>query len=244
MPFATRRFRTKALLTLCLGALCMVITPVPKAAPFQDNMAQRTLACTGCHGPQGRSGPDAYYPRLAGKPAGYLHNQLVNIQEGRRQYALMQGLLAPLDSSYLHAIADYFSGLEIPYPPPPAPKVAPEVLARGAQLAQRGETQTQIPACVQCHGSALMGTQPSVPGLLGLPRDYLNAQLGAWKNGLRKAQAPDCMAAIAQKLSDADVHALSSWLAAQALPVNTKPAEHPPPLAPGASAIRCGSVPW
>jgi cytochrome c553 len=39
---------------------------------FKDSMTQRTLACTACHGEQGRAGPDGYYPRLAGKPAGYL----------------------------------------------------------------------------------------------------------------------------------------------------------------------------
>ena len=29
------------------------------------------LACTTCHGKEGRAGPDGYYPRIAGKPAGY-----------------------------------------------------------------------------------------------------------------------------------------------------------------------------
>ena len=29
-------------------------------------------------------------------------------------------------------------------------------------------------ACASCHGSALTGVEPTVPGLLGLPRDYLN----------------------------------------------------------------------
>ena len=30
------------------------------------------LACTGCHGAEGRAASDGYYPRIAGKPAGYL----------------------------------------------------------------------------------------------------------------------------------------------------------------------------
>ena len=42
---------------------------------FKDDMAERTRACTACHGEQGRAGPDGYYPRLAGKPAGYLFNR-------------------------------------------------------------------------------------------------------------------------------------------------------------------------
>ena len=52
------------------------------AAPaFEDSMAQRTLACTACHGKEGRAGPDGYYPRIAGKPAGYLYNQLLNFRD-------------------------------------------------------------------------------------------------------------------------------------------------------------------
>ena len=67
-------------------AMCLAIAlhSVTYARPVEDTMAQRTLACTACHGEQGRAGPDGYYPRLAGKPAGYLYNQLVNFREGRR----------------------------------------------------------------------------------------------------------------------------------------------------------------
>jgi cytochrome c553 len=110
-------------------------------------------------------------------------------------------------------------------------------------LARKGDAALQIPACVQCHGTALTGVQPSTPGLLGLPRDYLNAQLGGWQTGQRKAHAPDCMAAIARRLSDADVHAVTSWLASQTVPQNAHPAPRKPALAVGATAIDCGSAP-
>ena len=70
----------------------------PKA--FEDTMAQRTQACTACHGEQGRAGPDGYDPRLAGKPAGYLYQQLLNFREGRRHYAPMNALLALIDDKF------------------------------------------------------------------------------------------------------------------------------------------------
>ena len=73
-------------------------------------MAQRTLACTACHGKEGRAGPDGYYPRIAGKPAGYLYNQLLNFRDGRRHYGLMAGLLDPLSDAYLLEIAQHFAG--------------------------------------------------------------------------------------------------------------------------------------
>jgi len=208
------------------------------APPFRDDMAQRTLACTSCHGKEGRAGPDGYYPRIAGKPAGYLHNQLLHFRDGRRHYGLMNRLLDPLSDEYLADIARHFASLDAPYPPPAAPAASPETLKRGQLLATKGDAAAKLPACTQCHGRALTGMQPSVPGLLGLPRDYLNAQLGAWRTGQRRAHAPDCMAEVAQRLSPEDLAAVTAWLAAQAVPRSARPA--PAPRKP--PAIACGSA--
>src|SRR5687768_12169941 len=145
------------------------------AAPksFQDSMAQRTLACTSCHGKEGRAAPDGYYPRIAGKPAGYLYNQLLNFRDGRRHYNPMTRLLDPLSDDYLHEIARYFAALDLPYPPPAPSRLSPVELSRGEVLALKGDATRQLPACAQCHGRALTGALPATPGLLGLPRDYL-----------------------------------------------------------------------
>ncbi len=211
------------------------------AAPptIQDSMAQRMVACTVCHGPAGRAGPDGYYPRIAGKPAGYLHHQLLNFRDGRRHYGLMTQMVDRLSDDYLREIADYFAGLDIPYPPPVPVQAPATVLERGRQLVQQGDAPRGLPACVQCHGAAMTGVAPNVPGLLGLPRDYLNGQLGAWKTGQRKALAPDCMAHVANRLADADVAAVSSWLAAQPVPTEGKAVAQ----APGGNALACGSAP-
>lgn len=224
---------------LCL-ALLLLSTASRAAAPSlpKDAMAQRTLACTECHGKEGRAGPDGYYPRIAGKPAGYLYNQLLHFREGRRHYGLMAWLLDPLSDEYLMDIARHFAALDVPYPPPAPPGLPVAELTRGRQLALKGDKASKLPACVECHGRALTGVLPAVPGLLGLPRDYLNAQLGAWRTGQRRAHAPDCMAAIAQKLSPEDLSAVTGWLAAQPVPRNAKPA--PAPRKP--PAIACGSA--
>jgi cytochrome c553 len=245
------------LMLLLLAAASAAAAP----ARFEDTMAQRTLACTACHGREGRAGPDGYYPRLAGKPVGYLYNQLLNFREGRRHYGLMAGLLDPLSNEYLAQIAHYFSELDLPYPPPQPTPEAPEVLQRGRALATTGDAERNLPACTRCHGQALTGVQPAVPGLLGLPRDYLNAQLGAWRTGQRRAHAPDCMAEIARRLSPEDLTAVTAFLANEALPANPRPlaeaappapsprqkgrakAAPPPPPAPEPPPLRCGSAP-
>ena len=226
---------------LAIVLATLVVTP-SHAAPFEDSIAQRTLACTGCHGKQGRAAPDGYYPRLAGKPAGYLYNQLLNFREGRRHYGLMTQLLSPLSDSYLMEIAQYFSKLDVPYPAPVFSPQGSGLMAQGRQLVLLGDTTRRVPACVQCHGTAMTGVAPNVPGLLGLPRDYLNAQLGAWKTGKRRAHAPDCMQAVVSHLTDADIHAVSSYLAAQALPDNTQPVANTPTLAAGQTVINCGNA--
>ena len=230
------------LLALCLAvSWCNV-----QAASFEDTIAQRTMACTACHGPQGRAAPDGYYPRLAGKPAGYLYNQLINFRDGRRHYGLMTQLVDPLTDAYLMEIARYFSSLEVPYPAPLPATASKELLARGKQLVSQGDALQKLPACVQCHGTALTGVAPNIPGLLGLPRDYLNAQLGAWKTGQRRAHAPDCMKTVVARMSENDINAVGSWLAAQALPASTKPALALPQsatLVEGATAMDCGSAP-
>jgi cytochrome c553 len=203
-----------------LLVLAVLLTGKAQAAPFEDTIGQRVLACTGCHGREGRAAADGYYPRIAGKPAGYLFNQLRNFRDERRHYELMSGLLALLDDDYLREIAAYFASLDLAYPPPLAPAESAALRDAGEALVRRGDPKRALPACNDCHGAAMTGRAPFIPGLLGLPRDYLNAQLGAWRNGKRKAVPPDCMAQIAAKLSPEDIGAVSAWLAAQPVPAH------------------------
>ena len=215
---------TRGVVDAALALLAGMCFASAQAAPFEDTMAQRVLACTGCHGPQGRAAADGYYPRIAGKPAGYLYNQLLNFRDERRHYALMNGLLAPLGDAYLREIAEHFASLEIPYPAPAAATLDAVAAARAARLVNEGDASRGVPACVACHGKAMTGTAPFVPGLLGLPRDYLNAQLGAWREDKRRAQAPDCMSRVAKAIAPEEISAISAWLAAQPVPADARPA--------------------
>jgi cytochrome c553 len=225
-------------LLLTLGASAFAAAPV-----FEDSMAQRTLACSACHGKEGRAGPDGYYPRIAGKPAGYLYNQLLNFRDGRRHYGLMTRLMDPLSETYLLEIAQYFSALDIPYVQPRPTAASAAVLQQGQALTLQGDPQRKIPACAHCHGEALTGVQPNTPGLVGLPRDYLSSQLGAWRTGQRRAHAPDCMADIAKRLSLDEITAVATWLAAQVPPPGSKPVAalaRPAEIACGSATLPAG----
>ena len=214
----------------------------PSSTPFQNTIAQRMQACTTCHGLQGRAGPDGYYPRLAGKPAGYLYHQLRNFQQGRRHYGLMADLLEPLPDAYLRDIAEHFAQLDAPYPPPtPVPARDQALLQAGERLVRQGKPSAGVPACMACHGPRLLGIAPDTPGLLGLPKAYLTAQMGAWRTGQRQALAPDCMAQVVHNLSDAELNAAATWLAGQAVPAGAKPALEASTAVP--ARFRCGAAP-
>ena len=221
-----------------LGAATLAFAQ-PASAPAPDSMAQRMQACTACHGKEGRSTPSGYFPRIAGKPAGYLYNQLVAFRDGRRSNAAMSYLLQHLPDDYLQEIAQHFAALELPYAAPPAGNASPQALERGAALVLHGDARRAVPACVQCHGERMTGVEPGVPGLLGLPRDYLVAQLGAWRTGQRQAAAPDCMARIAGRLDAEDIGAVAAWLASRTPPADARPAAVPPAARP---PLDCGSA--
>lgn len=210
----------------------------PATAIAMDSMARRTLACTACHGDQGRSRPDGYVPRLAGKPADYLMAQLVAFRDGRRRHQTMAIQLAALDDRMLAALAAHFAAQSVPYPAPTQPPPPATDAARARQLIEAGDPARRLPACAACHGTALTGVQPHVPGLLGLPADYIVGQLGAWRTGHRIGPAPDCMREVAQRLPDEDIARLARWLAAQPVPGSGTPAA----AAPGPWPIDCGRV--
>ena len=222
------------------GALLVMSALSALAAEAQPaaSAASAAQACTVCHGAAGVATNHGYFPRIAGKPQGYLYHQLLNFRDGRRHYTAMSQLLQVLGDDYLMEIAGHFAAQALPYPPPQTTGAAPAVLALGEQLVRRGDPMRRIPACVSCHGAAMTGVQPFVPGLLGLPRDYLNAQMGAFQTGQRKTLAPNCMAQVVRQLTPADVSAISTWLSSQALPADTRPAKSLPVAMP----MPCGSV--
>ncbi|SDE08553.1 c-type cytochrome [Paracidovorax valerianellae] len=241
----------RAVLRLALPALLLATAvfaaPAATAAPADGRLpgeqpagglGDRVLACTACHGREGRATQEGYFPRIAGKPAGYLYHQLLNFRDGRRSYPQMSYLLEHMTDDYLREIAAHFAALDLPYPPPLAPQAPPSALERGRALVLQGDAARGIPACVQCHGAAMTGVAPAIPGLLGLPRDYLNSQIGAWQTGQRRAQAPDCMAHVARQLTPEDVSAVTAWLSAQPVQGTAKPAT----ALPAGLPMACGGV--
>ena len=210
------------------------------SASVPNTLEQRVVACAICHGKQGEGArKNEYYPRLAGKPVEYLYNQLIAFREKRRNSSpVMTYMVGALSDNYLHEIAAYYSALRPPFPSPPPRPVAAK-LAQGESLVLKGQAAREIPACTACHGGTLTGMLPGIPGLVGLYPDYIAAQLGAWKNGLRNSTAPDCMARIASRLTGDDISAVAAFLASRTVSPDAPPA----PAQSVKLPLECGSAP-
>src|SRR5271154_2910155 len=228
-----------------LVALLGLVGLPPGAGPAQsteqppDAMGTRVMACAPCHGAKGEGTDNDYFPRLAGKPAGYLANQLLAFHTGRRRYPPMNYLLEYLPEDYLKEIAAYFAAQRPPLPPPAVPDVSKELLAHGESMVTKGDADRGVPACTSCHGPHLTGMEPAIPGLLGLRPSYISAQLGAWRYGTRTATAPDCMQIVAGHLTEEDVTAIAAFLASRPAPPDLSPAPEGSFILPSA----CGSEP-
>lgn len=186
-------------------------------------MEARVQGCVTCHGQSGQGTSNDYFPRIAGKPAGYLYNQLVAFRDGTRRYPPMNYLVAYLPDPYLREIAQYFAKQRPPFAVREIPAADASALARGQAIVTAGDAGKGIPACVTCHGGGLTGMEPGIPGLVGLRPSYIAAQLTRWRVGERHAAEPDCMKRIATRLSETDVAAVAAWLARQAPPKDPSP---------------------
>jgi cytochrome c553 len=217
---------TLSLFVAIVGILPSIAKAQADAVPAfaqVDSIEARVQGCVTCHGQSGQGTSNGYFPRIAGKPAGYLYNQLAAFRDGTRRYAPMNYLVAYLPDPYLREIADYFSRQRPPFAAKEAATADAAAIQRGRSLATNGDASKNIPACVACHGKGLSGMEPGIPGLIGLRPTYIVAQLTRWRVGERHAAEPDCMKRIANRLDDRDIAAVAAWLSSQEPPKDPSP---------------------
>lgn len=230
-----------ALATLSIAAAAQPASAIPPVghggAP--DTIAARIQGCATCHGSAGQGTADARFPRIAGKPAGYIFNQLQNFRDGRRSYPPMNYLLEYLHDDDFKEMAAFFAAQRFPFAPPERSTLSVSQLALGSRLVHRGDPARGIPPCMACHGPHLSGIEPGIPGLLGLSSRYISAQLESWRAGTRHANPPDCMSQVAGRLREEEITSVAGWLASRAASPTTVPARQGSWRTP----LACGSEP-
>ncbi len=87
------------------------------------------------------------------------------------------------------------------------------VLAAIPAIAQDAQSRNLAAGCAICHGTEGRPVKDSnVVPLAGLQRDYIAAQMRAFRDGKRPATV---MHQIAKGYSEAEIDALAAWFAAQ-----------------------------
>jgi cytochrome c553 len=97
--------------------------------------------------------------------------------------------------------------------------VPPGTLARGKELVETGGADKKTAACGTCHGPGLNGlatigkTGIAAPRIAGQHPIYLARELYLFKDGSRNGMTSKLMAPVVKNLDDADILAISAYLA-------------------------------
>lgn len=166
----------------------------------------------------------AAFPRLAGLGDEYLRRQLDAFADGSRKNPMMQPIARALTPEQRAQVAAYF--FRLPYKVQAGDKQPRGAADVGAWLATRGRWANDLPACAQCHGPGGSGVGVNFPALGGQPAAYIAEQLKGWQTGLRPPGPLGLMEAVARKLTEADIQAVSEYYAAlgKQLPAAPAPA--------------------
>jgi cytochrome c553 len=162
--------------------------------------------CAACHTNDGSRGIPAN-PILQGQHADYLVKQLTEFKAGKRKNAVMNGMAAPLSDADIKNVAAFYASKEAK---PGAAKNKDTVLL-GEKIWRGGIADKQVPACAGCHSPNGAGIPAQYPRLGGQHADYVESQMNGFRAGTRTTSVQ--MAAIAAKLSDKEIKAVSDYAA-------------------------------
>jgi cytochrome c553 len=193
----------KSLSPRLVGA-CAILLAMAMHARAQDNalpafkavdtMEARVQGCVTCHGQSGEGTGNGYFPRIAGKPAGYLYNQLVAFRDGTRHYAPMNYLVAYLPDAYLREIAEHFAKQRPAFAPRQVAHVDAATLARtrrrsraAARWSPPAIRRNRFPRVSHAMAQRSRAWSPECRGwwACGRPTSRRSSRAGAWVSAAR-----------------------------------------------------------
>lgn len=168
--------------------------------------ATLALNCTMCHGAQGMSASNA--PNLAGQYPEVVIKQLHDYQAGKRGSSIMEALARNLSDRDIDDLAAYYAYL-------PKARTAPTTYDESLPaLVRVGAPLRNIAPCISCHGG--VDQKLGAPWIEGMPRDYLVAQLQAFRAGNRRNDSEAQMRNVVRSMTDAEIDDVSTFYARKA----------------------------
>lgn len=183
------------------------ITGVAHAAGDAAAGQAKTAICAACHGMDGNSAV-GNFPKLAGQNERYLLKQMQEIKAGSRQVVEMTGMLTALNDQDLADIAAYFASQKVQIGAAKA-----ELVEAGEKIYRAGIQSKGVAACTACHGPQGNGIESAgYPQLGGQHAQYTEKQLKDFRVAERDNDPQKMMRDIAEKLSDKEIQAVSSYI--------------------------------
>jgi cytochrome c553 len=197
-----------SVLLIALAGAAPALAADAKTASKPDPAKGQQLSapCQACHTADGSRGAPAN-PILQGQHPEYLVKQLTEFKAGKRKSAVMNGMAAPLADADMKHIAAFYATKQSK----PGFAKNKDTVLLGEQIYRGGIVAKQVPACSGCHSPNGAGIPAQYPRVGGQHADYTEAQLVAFRSGGRTNSAQ--MSAIASRLSDAEIKAVSDYIA-------------------------------
>ena len=147
------------------------------SADFSKQALQAKIEyCKTCHGTSGQGFQGSTpIPRIAGQQIEYLENQLRAFIERRRENKYMYDVAHVLSPAMRTSLAQHFRDLN----PKPLGGAQRRLVVRGKTIYEDGIPETNVPACMACHGADGKGRE-AIPRLAGQLHDYTINKLVNW----------------------------------------------------------------
>jgi cytochrome c553 len=201
-----RFFTPLAALALAIAApWAAAQQPAAKADPAKGQ-ALSTQVCAACHLADGSRGAPAN-PIIAGQHPEYLVKQLQEFKSGKRNNPVMKGFASTLSDDDMRNVSAFYASKSAK----PGFAKDKELVRLGERIWRGGIADKQVPACAGCHSPNGAGIPAQYPRLAGQHADYLDAQMVAFRSGLRANSAQ--MTQIAARMSDREIKAVADYAA-------------------------------
>jgi len=199
----------KQILQFAIGLSLLVSLPVLAIGNAESGQGKAAV-CAACHSVDGNSiVPN--WPKLAGQHESYLQRQIALIKSGDRPVPEMAGIVINLNDQDMADLAAYYASQTA------SAGLTDEALrANGELLYRGGNAETDIPACLSCHGPAGEGNPLSgYPSLAGQHAVYSAKMLTGFRAGTTWGaddSSSKIMTDVAKRLTDDEIAAVASYI--------------------------------
>ncbi len=196
--------------SLLLAASAAVLSFNTHAQAAKPDLAKGAAVygqvCIACHAADGNS-TIAENPKLAQQHPEYLVKQLQEFKSGKRDNAVMKGFAAALSDEDMRNIGFWLASQKAT----PGFAQNKDTIRLGERIYRGGIADRQIAACAGCHSPNGAGIPAQYPRLAGQHAGYTEAQLKAFRDGVRHNNAQ--MTGVAAKMNDREIKAVADYIA-------------------------------